>query len=111
MLALHWAMNLPKVNTRTGAVLETIMSRIFNKSSAKICLLYACLGLAALQFSGCSSREQRAQNYYDQGMSYLAKTDYVKARLELRNALQLKTEMIEAWRGPAELNEKYQQRA
>ena len=81
------------------------MPRIFNKSFAKICLLYACLGVAALQFSGCSSREQRAQNYYDQGMSYLAKKDYVKARLELRNALQLKTEMIEAWRALAEVDE------
>src|ERR1039458_5106318 len=88
-----------------GAVLETIMPRIFNKSFAKICLLYVCLGVAALQFSGCSSREQRAQNYYDQGKSYLAKKDYVKARLELRNALQLKTDMIEAWRALAEVDE------
>jgi len=81
------------------------MFRLFNRSSARALILYACVGLAALQFAGCSSREQRAQNYYNSGMSYLAKKEFVKARLELRNALQLKGDMIEAWRALAKIDE------
>ena len=81
------------------------MFRLFNRSSAQVVILYACLGLAAFQFAGCSSREQRAQNYYNNGMSYLAKKEFVKARLELRNALQLKGDMIEAWRALAKIDE------
>jgi tetratricopeptide (TPR) repeat protein len=80
------------------------MFRSFSKSGYAI-MLCACLCLAAVQFSGCSSREQRAENYYKQGMSYLTKKDYVKARLEFRNALQLKKDMIEAWRALAQVDE------
>ena len=81
------------------------MSRISVTSSAKAILLSACVILAALQVSGCSSRAQRAQSYYEDGINYLAKKDYVKARVELRNALQLKGDMIEAWRALAEIDE------
>jgi Tfp pilus assembly protein PilF len=38
-------------------------------------------------------------------MSYLAKRDYVKARIELRNALQLNGKMIEAWRALSQIAE------
>jgi tetratricopeptide (TPR) repeat protein len=68
-------------------------------------MLWTCLSLAALQFSGCSSPEQRADDYYKQGMSYLAKKEYVKAKLEIKNALQLKGDMIEAWRALAQIDE------
>jgi Tfp pilus assembly protein PilF len=81
------------------------MSRTFRRSWARALLLSACLGLAAIQFTGCSSREQRAQNYYQNGMNYLAKKDYVKARIELRNAVQLKGDMVEAWRALAQIDE------
>jgi Flp pilus assembly protein TadD len=81
------------------------MFRSFSRSSAQALLLYACLGLAALQFAGCSSKAQRAQNYYKSGTSYLAKNDFVKARLEFKNAVQLKPDMIEAWRGLVKIDE------
>lgn len=73
--------------------------------SAKSVLLAAGLTLAALQMAACSSRESRAKEYYEHGMSYLEKKDYVKARIELRNAVQNQDNMIEAWRGLAEVDE------
>jgi len=76
-----------------------------DRSLVRRLALCACLGLVALQFAGCGSREERAQNYYQQAMNYLADKDYVKARLELRNALQQKGDMVQAWRALAEIDE------
>ncbi len=84
------------------------MSRTFQLSSAKSILLCAGLTLAALQVAGCSSKEERAAKYYENGMSYLKNKDYVKARIELRNAVQNQDNMVEAWRGLAEIDEKDQ---
>ena len=81
------------------------MARIFYRPSAKKFLLCACLVLAALQVAGCSSREQRAQNYYERGKTYVANKDYVKARIEFRNALQLNDKLVDAWRALAQLDE------
>jgi tetratricopeptide (TPR) repeat protein len=49
--------------------------------------------------AGCSSPEEKAQNYYERGMKYLSQQDYVKAGIEFKNALQNKKNMVEAWRG------------
>lgn len=81
------------------------MSRIFNKPPVKAFLLTAGLILATLQLAGCGSREQRAQTYYENGKSYLEKKDFVKARIELRNAVQIKGDMVEAWRAIAQIDE------
>jgi tetratricopeptide (TPR) repeat protein len=81
------------------------MSWIFNRSSIRAFALCACMVFTAVQLAGCGSREQRAQDHYQQGLNYLTKNDYVKARLELRNALQLKGDMIEAWRALAKIDE------
>jgi len=62
--------------------------------------------VAAVGLSGCGSREDRAEGYYQKGMEFLAKDDLVKARVELRNAVQVKGDMIAAWRGLAEVEEK-----
>src|SRR5262245_46321222 len=75
------------------------------QKSCRIALLVPCLVAGALLFAGCSSREQRAQAYYESGMSFLKKNDYAKARLELRNALQLKGDLVEAWRALAQIDE------
>ena len=48
---------------------------------------------------------QRAQSYYEHGMSYLKQQDFVKARIELRNAIQLKGDMVQAWRALAQIEE------
>ena len=81
------------------------MYSLFHTSSAKTLALYGCLFLAALQVSGCSSREERAQNYYEHAKSYFEKQDFVKARIELRNAVQLNGNMIEAWRTLSQIDE------
>jgi tetratricopeptide (TPR) repeat protein len=61
--------------------------------------------MGGLSLGACSSREQRAQAYYEQGMSYLAKKDYVKAAIEFKNALQIKKDMVLAIRGLAQIDE------
>jgi len=81
------------------------MQRPFYTSFAKTLAILACLVLAALQSAACSSREQRAQSYYESGMSYIEKKDYAKARIELRNALQLREDMVDAWRALAKIDE------
>lgn len=43
----------------------------------------------ALSVAGCGSREQRMHAYLKRGESFLAKNDYSKAGVELRNALQI----------------------
>ena len=75
------------------------------RSIVKVIALSACLILAGFQLGGCSSRAQRAKNYYEHGMAYLKKNDYVKAHIEIRNALQLNKDMIEAWRALAQIDE------
>src|SRR6187402_617987 len=83
----------------------TTMRTIFGKSALRTFGLCACLILCAFQFAACSSREQRAQRYYENGISYLEKKDYAKARIELRNALQLREDMVDAWRALAKIDE------
>jgi tetratricopeptide (TPR) repeat protein len=53
----------------------------------------------------CSSRAEKAENYYKHGMEFLANKDYAKARVEFRNALQLKSDQVEAWRGLSQVDE------
>jgi len=81
------------------------MMRLLGKLSIKAIVVQVCLVIAAFQLAGCSSREQRAENYYDRGMDYLKKKDFVKANLEFRNALQIKGDMVAAWRGVAQVDE------
>jgi len=81
------------------------MSVFFDRPSTKALALCGCLFLAAIVVSGCSSREDRAQNYYQHAKSYLEQKDYVKARIELRNALQLNANLVEAWRSLVEIDE------
>ncbi len=81
------------------------MSRSFKKTSAKTALLLATFILGGVTLGACSSREQRAQAYYEQGKSYLAKKDYVKAAIEFKNALQIKKDMVEAFRGLEQIDE------
>ncbi len=77
------------------------MSHIFRVRSLGLVLLMA----AVVQVAGCGSPEERAQAHYERGMQLLAKNDYVKASIELKNALQLKKELVGAWRGLAQIEE------
>ena len=63
----------------------------------------AILALAVVLVAGCSSPEEKAQNYYERGMQLLSKQDYVKAGIEFKNALQNKKDLVGAWRGLLEI--------
>jgi tetratricopeptide (TPR) repeat protein len=66
----------------------------------------ALLVLAVLLVAGCGSPEDRAQSYYERGMKLLSQQDYVKASIEFKNALQLKKDLVGAWRGLAQIEER-----
>ena len=68
-------------------------------------VIYACLILTTLLFAGCSSRQEQAENYYKSGVKYLEKHQYAKARVQLRNALQLSNKMLPAWRALSKIEE------
>ena len=70
-------------------------------SPANICR--TLLVLALLLVGGCGSSEDRAQSYYERGMKLLSQENFVKASIEFRNALQLKKDLVGAWRGLAEI--------
>ena len=81
------------------------MRRLFQNPLAKVLTLCFCLGVTGLVTAGCSSKAERAQAFYDRGIGYLEQKDYVKARIELRNAIQLKGDMLPAWKAMAEIDE------
>jgi cellulose synthase operon protein C len=67
------------------------------------------VSLAVILVSACSgSPEDRAQSYYERGMNLLSQQNYVKASIEFRNALQLKKDLVGAWRGLAEIEARNQ---
>ena len=55
------------------------MSKLFNRPRAPVSRM--CFVLAVLLLAGCSSKEERAQNYYDHAMQLIAEHDDVKARI------------------------------
>src|SRR5579871_3063117 len=61
--------------------------------------------LAALQLGGCSSPEERAHGYYENGVKLLSEHQNAKAAIELRNAVRLNKGMPEAWKTLAQIDE------
>ena len=80
------------------------MSKLFNRP--RVLNSRVCFVLAALLLAGCSSKEDRAQSYYAHAMQLISEHDDVKARIELRNALQLKDNMVGAWQALSQLEER-----
>src|SRR5664279_4072545 len=80
------------------------MSKLFNRP--RVLNSRVCFVLAALLLAGCSSKEDRAQSYYSHAMQLISEHDDVKARIELRNALQINDNMVEAWRALSQLEER-----
>lgn len=76
------------------------------RSVSNVCLVF--LVLAAFQLAGCGSPEERAQNHYQRGEKLLAQNDHVKASIEFKNALQLNKNLVGAWRGLAQIEERKQ---
>jgi len=58
--------------------------------------LFLPLALAAVALYGCSSAEDRARSYYERGTEYVSKGEPMKASLEFRNALRLKSDFVDA---------------
>jgi tetratricopeptide (TPR) repeat protein len=54
---------------------------------------------------GCAGPEEKAQSYYQRGNEFLAKKEFAKAGIEFRNALQLKKDLVGAWRGLLQIEE------
>ena len=61
--------------------------------------------LVALQLAACSSPEERAQRYYQNGMKLFSEHENGKAALELRNAVKLKKDLLDAWKTLAKIDE------
>lgn len=80
------------------------MSKLFNRP--RVLNSRVCFVLAALLLAGCSSKEDRAQSYYAHAMQLISEHDDVKARIELKNALQLKDNMVGAWQALSQLEER-----
>jgi cellulose synthase operon protein C len=79
------------------------MSKLFGCSYTTI--RSALLVLTVLQVAGCTSPEDRARSYYEHGMKLFSEHDNAKAAIELRNAVRLKRDLIEAWKALAEIDE------
>ena len=90
-------------------------SRSFRWRSTKTLLtllalvLLGLIAVAAFHPSKHGSPEDQAQNYYENGIKLAEQQDYAKARIELRNALRLKSDMLPAWRSLAQIEEATQQ--
>lgn len=78
------------------------MVRLFGDSTS---IQKTLLLLAALQVAACSSPEERAQKYYENGIKLFSEHENAKAAIELRNAVRLKKDMIEAWTVLAQIDE------
>lgn len=64
------------------------------KKSMKI---LSVIALSAVLLSACGGPEDRAAAYVDKGRDLLESRNYLKARLEIRNALQIQEDNIGAW--------------
>ncbi len=65
----------------------------------------ALLVFITIQLAGCMSQEERARSYYERGMKLVSQHDNARAAIELRNAIRLKRDMIEAWKALAKIDE------
>ena len=68
-------------------------------------LRIAMVVAGAMHLACCGPSAERAQGYYDSGVKLLAKHENQKAAIEFKNAIDLKRDMIPAWRGLAEIEE------
>src|SRR5262249_39102545 len=68
----------------------------------------ALAALPVLLLSACGSPEERAQDYYQRAIGLLEKNDLARARVELKNALQNKADLVPALRALAQIEEREQ---
>jgi tetratricopeptide (TPR) repeat protein len=85
-----------------------IMLQSLNKPFADI--RAAFMVAAVLSVAACSSSQERARSYYDNGMKLLAAHDNARAAVEFKNALRLNKSLLPAWRSLAQVDELIGQR-
>ena len=78
------------------------MAWLFHQSRA---LRPALLIFLLVGVSGCVSQEDRARSYYERGLKFISEHNNPKAAIELRNAVRLKSDFIDAWKLLAETDE------
>ena len=66
-----------------------------SKTTMKLIVIIV-VAFSIIMLSACSSPEEKAKKFYDNGMSLFEKGDYAKANIEFRNALQIDPNMSEA---------------
>ena len=58
-----------------------------------LCLIIICL----LSLAGCGSPDEKKQAFFDKGKTLYEEKDFVRARLELKNALQIDPKFADAY--------------
>src|SRR5512136_2050601 len=72
--------------------------KILDRRAVTVALFrfFAVVTLGALLFA-CSGPEAKKMKFYGKGKAFYAKGDYVRARLELRNAIQIDPKFADAY--------------
>lgn len=78
---------------------------MFKSLSTSTCRLLQ-FALIIFVLAGCGSAEDRAQGHYERGMKLVSQQDHARAAIEFRNAVRLKKDFVEAWRGLAQIEER-----
>ncbi|MES9830716.1 MAG: tetratricopeptide repeat protein [Candidatus Thiodiazotropha sp. DIVDIV] len=68
---------------------------LFFSVKKSLFILFICTTLAIV--SGCSNKEDRKQAYFDRGMELYNQGNYTKARLEIKNVLQIDPKDADAY--------------
>lgn len=69
-------------------------------------LFPALMLIPGLLLAGCSSPEEKAAAHYKSGLELISNNDDIAARLELLKAIKYKSDMIEAWRALAGVDDR-----
>jgi len=59
-----------------------------------------CLVVCMALLAGCGGPEARKQKFFEKGKALYEKGDYVRARLEFKNALQIDPKFKRPWKRP-----------
>ncbi len=68
-------------------------------------LLFVAL-LVVVQLAACSSSEERKEKYLDRAQQHFSSGNYTKAKLEIKNALQIDPKNVKGWYLFAQISEK-----
>jgi tetratricopeptide (TPR) repeat protein len=78
---------------------------MFEFRRSKVHLPRAAIIAALILLSGCSSPEERAQNYYERGKELLSAKEPRRAEIEFRNAVKYNKKLLPAWQSLAQVDE------